>query len=140
MIKRKLVSTINIFLVITFMTLPMLGFAQGSSGGQSVASPINPLVNCTDAKNCDWNALVKTLDKVKNYGLQLAVAFSVIFIVYAGGLYLISAGNASKRTQAKNIIQNVVIGFFLALAGWLIISTITKTLDVKEDFLPAEFN
>lgn len=140
MIKRKLVSTINIFLVITFMTLPMLGFAQGSSGGQSVADAGNSLVDCETVDGCNWTALTRTLDKVKDYGLQLAVMLSVIFIVYAGGLYLTSAGNASKRSQAKTIIQNVVIGFFLALAGWLIINTITNTLEVKPDLLPEGFN
>lgn len=153
MSKRKIISSLNIFLVITFLTLPIVGLAQfspiqevergGSSGSganvKSVADAKNPLVPCNDVDSCDWAAFGELLDKLKNYGLQIAVMLSVLFIVYAGWLYLTAGGNSGKISQAHNILQNVIIGFFLAAAGWLIINAITKTLEVDTNLLPGGF-
>jgi hypothetical protein len=145
MMNKKLISGILITVVAFIAVSPTFAFAQGSTARTGVDAPSeadakNSLVKCKTVNECDWTALGETLNRVKNYGLQLAVMASIIFIVYAGVLYLVSAGNESKRTQAKSILQNVVIGFFLALAGWLIIDTITKTLNVNDQFLPEGFS
>lgn len=147
MIKSKIISNLTIFAVILVMTLPVLVSAQpfreefgGLGGSGTKVDASNPLVDCTDVDSCNWNALMKTLNKVKDYGLQLAVLASVIFIVYAGGLYLIANGDSGKIQTAHRILQNVVIGFFLVAAGWLIINAITKTLNVDDELLPGGFD
>ncbi|MFA7193377.1 MAG: pilin [Candidatus Paceibacterota bacterium] len=137
MIKSKLISNLTILAVILIMTVPFVVSAQSGSGTQVNAN--NPLVNCNDVKSCDWNAFKEMINKVKDYALQLAVLVSVIFIVYAGGLYLTAAGDTGKIQTAHRILQNVVIGFFLASAGWLIVQAITKTLEVDKTFLPTGF-
>lgn len=140
MIKRKIILGLNILFMLAIMTLPVLGFAQtGVSSQSSAASAGDPLVECEKVDTCNWNAFMRTLNKIKNYTLQLATVMSVIFIVYAGILYLTAAGNTGKISQAQNILSNVVIGFFLASAGWLIINAITKTLEVDPQFVPTEF-
>lgn len=138
MIKSKIISSLTIFAVILIMTVPIFVNAQFGDTGTKVDSS-NPLVDCDSVESCNWTALMQTLNKVKDFGLQLAVLASVIFIVYAGGLYLTAAGDSGKIKTAHTILQNVVIGFFLAAAGWLIINTITKTLDVNDEFLPGGF-
>jgi hypothetical protein len=147
MINKKIFLIISTLFVLTIFLSPNnFAFAdQGVDGdvnAPSVASAKNSLVQCTTVDGetgCTWQEFLNTLNRVKNYGFQLVVVMSVIFIVYAGGLYLFSGENAGKRTQANAIMSNVVIGFFLAAAGWLIVSTVLKTLGVEDTNLaPSE--
>jgi hypothetical protein len=43
---------------------------------------------------------------------------------------LTSGGNSEKATKVKHILGNVVIGYVVALAAWLIINTILSSLGV----------
>lgn len=139
MINKKLILIINILFVFGIFFSPNFALA-GNNGidSRSIATAENSLVNCETVEECNWQSFLQTLDKVKNYGVQLVVVLSVIFIVYAGGLYLTSMGNSGKIEQAKSILSNVVIGFFLAAAGWLLVSAILKTLEVKDGFAPGD--
>ncbi len=138
---NKTNKILNIIFVLSIFFMPFFVHAQAVNGdinAESVASAYKSLVRCKTVDKCTWVELQETLNRVKNYGFQLVVVMSVFFIVYAGGLYLTSMGNSGKIEQAKNIISNVVIGFFLASAGWLIVSAILKTLEVNSDFAPAD--
>ncbi len=131
MINKKIFSIIIILFIVIFAT-PNLIFA-------TEINTSNTLVTCKTVDQCDWDQFLTTLSKVKDFGFQLVVIMSVIFIVYAGSLYMFSGENAGKRTQANAIMSNVVIGFFLAAAGWLIVSAILHTLGVKDENLaPSE--
>lgn len=136
MINTKIISILNILFVVAVLTAPWIVGAQGR--GSTIDGSGNSLVDCRSVDECDWQNFLETLDKVKDYALELVVLLSVIFIVYAGGVYLTAAGNSGKIQQAHSIISNVVIGFFLASAGWLIVNTILKTLGVKEGFAPED--
>jgi len=139
---KKLISTINILLAIFFLSAPYIAFAtpqtQNAFNGPSEASPSNPLVVCSTVDKCNWQNFLKTIDNVKDYAFQLVIMLSVGFIVYAGSIYIFARDNAGKREQAHNILSNVVVGFFLAAAGWLIVNTILKTLGVGSEFAPAD--
>ncbi len=57
-----------------------------------------------------------------------ATPLAAIAICIAGFQLLFSGGSSEKITKAKKIIKNVVIGYILALAAWLIVKTIFTTL------------
>jgi hypothetical protein len=137
MINKKINFLINILFILTIVFIGNVSFAQTNTGinNKSVADATNPLVDCTTVDDCDWNNFLETLNKVKDYGFQLVVVASVIFIVYAGIKMVLARDNAGERETAKNIISNVVIGFFLAAAGWLIVSAILNTLGVTNERL-----
>ncbi len=138
---KKIISKINILIVVLALSVPYLITAQVQTGvnSPSVADANNSIVECQTVDDCDWNAFLKTVDKLKNYAFQIVVILSVIFIAIAGFLYLTSAGDSGKINRAKSILQNVVIGFLLAAAGWLIVRTILKTLGVENtDLAPSD--
>jgi hypothetical protein len=143
---KKTLSLIIILITVFIVSAPSFAFATprtdlSNTGvdSPSVADASNPLVKCDSVDSCTWKEFLNTLNRVKDYGFQLVVVMSVIFIVYAGSLYLFSAGNPGKIEQAKTIISNVVIGFFLAAAGWLIVSAILNTLGVtNQNLAPSE--
>lgn len=88
-------------------------------------------------KPCDFNYAIELINNVINFLLiDLASPLAAIALCYAGGLLLFSGGSSEKLTKAKAIIKNVVIGYVVALAAWLIVKTIFVTLGFKgETFL-----
>ena len=52
--------------------------------------------------------------------------------MYTGYLYLTAGGSAGQTEKAKHILFNVVVGYIIALAAWLIINTIVTSLLPKD--------
>ena len=78
---------------------------------------------------CDFNSLMTLANNVINFLLFIvATPLVAIILCYAGFLMLTSGGSSENITKAKHIIRNVVIGYIIALASWLIIHTILMTL------------
>jgi len=63
-----------------------------------------------------------------NYLLVLAVPLAAVSFAWAGFLYITAAGDSGKVEEAKGIFKKVAIGFIIALAGYLIVKTITFSL------------
>ena len=79
------------------------------------------------ANPCDFNYVMLLINNVIEFLLfYLATPLAGLALCYSGGLMLFSGGSSEKLTKAKAIIKNVVIGYIIALAAWLIVSTIFK--------------
>lgn len=84
---------------------------------------VTGLVTCTT--NCGWNDLMAMVNKVINFLLvDLALPIAAIMFAYAGFKLTFSGGEPEARGTAKKIFLNTVIGLVIAVAAWLIISTI----------------
>jgi hypothetical protein len=53
---------------------------------------------------------------------------AAIVIVYAGFKLVTSGGNSHAKEEAKELIQNMFIGYVIILAGWLLVDTGMKML------------
>ena len=74
---------------------------------------------------CDFNALLTLVNNVINFLLfEIATPLVALIICYTGFLLLTTGGSAEKATKAKHIFTNVVVGYVIGLASWLIIKTI----------------
>ncbi len=62
----------------------------------------------------------------------IATPLAALIISYAGFLMITAGGNSEKVTKAKSIIKNIVFGYIVALAAWIIVSTIFSTLGVNK--------
>ena len=49
-------------------------------------------------------------------------------IAWSGFLLVVSQGDSGKRTEARKILTNTVVGIVIALAGWLIVDAIMVAL------------
>lgn len=80
-------------------------------------------------KPCDFDQLMVLVNKVINFLLMvIATPLAALAVCYAGFL-MISAGDSSEKvSKAKGILKNVVIGYIVALAAWLIVKTILVSL------------
>ena len=71
--------------------------------------------------------------------LKLAIAaagvLAVVMITFGGFEYIMSASVGGK-SNAKEIIQNALVGLFLALASYLILYTVNPSLTILKFQLP----
>jgi len=100
-----------------------------------IGDPIVPscntgnLVNGAYANPCNFNFLMTLINNIITFLLfVIATPLAALCFVYAGFLMIFSGGSSEKVTKAKAIIKNVVIGYVIGLAAWLIVNTILKTL------------
>ncbi|HUC88524.1 MAG TPA: pilin [Candidatus Paceibacterota bacterium] len=78
---------------------------------------------------CNFDSLMTLINNVINFLLiTIVTPLVALILVYAGFLMIFSGGSSEKVTKAKSIIKNVVIGFVIALAAWLVVKTILVTL------------
>lgn len=78
---------------------------------------------------CNFVELLNTANNIITFLIKyIATPLAAIIFAYAGFLLLFSGGNSSKMTQAKKIMLNMLIGYVIALASWLIVKTILSTL------------
>lgn len=78
---------------------------------------------------CGFNELMQLINNVIKFLLfTIATPLAALGIVYAGWLYLSAGGSTENTTKAKKILTNIIIGYVIALAAWLIVNTILKSL------------
>lgn len=78
---------------------------------------------------CDFNQFMKLINNVIEFLLfKVGVPIVAIIFCYAGFL-MISPSNVEHRKKVNHMLTNVVIGYVIALAAWLVVNTILKTLN-----------
>lgn len=135
---KKIITFIIAFTVL-FSPL-MVSYAAG------IVPDCGKVVSTTDSQGhnsysiahpCNFEYFMQLINNVITFLLfYLATPIAAIALCYAGALLLFSGGSSEKITKAKKIIKNIVIGYVLALAAWLIVKTIFSALGFKgETFL-----
>jgi hypothetical protein len=86
---------------------------------------------------CDFDYFMTMLNYIIDWSVKYLVTpiFAILFI-YAGFLYIGSAGNPNNKSKAKKIIKNALLGYLIILSAWLVVDTILKGLGFTgEDYL-----
>jgi hypothetical protein len=86
-------------------------------------SPDRPLVT-NDTKSAD-SAITSTYDSIVSVLLVVASALAVLYVVWGGVRYIMSAGAAEKTKIARATILNALIGLGIVLLAYVIISFAT---------------
>ncbi|NCN52205.1 hypothetical protein GW943_00105 [Candidatus Parcubacteria bacterium] len=98
--------------------------SQSTSGDSS--SFIKKLVPC-EGPECQACDVVKLADNIIGFLIQIGILIGVVIFAIAGFTMATSAGNASQVSKAKGMFTNVIVGFIILLAAWLIVDTVMKT-------------
>ncbi len=119
-------SRTNLFvplLVVILFALPL----AAQAGGIPFFGPIVP-----DAINrcaAGWGMLITVINNIISFLITLAIVFvAPLMIAWSGFLLVVSQGDSGKRTEARKILTNTVVGIVIALAGWLIVDAIMAVL------------
>lgn len=79
-------------------------------------------------ENLVAQAFSNFLSWLYRFALSAAAILAVLMIVIGGLQYIISGGNAEKRSSAKRRIEQAIFGLLIAVAAWLILYTINPDL------------
>jgi len=120
---RSKISLFAFIFVVGSFALPLAAHA----GGIPFFGPIIP-----DAVNrcaAGWGMLITVINNIISFLITLAIVFvAPLMIAYSGFLLVVSQGDSGKRTEARKILTNTVVGIVIALAGWLIVDAIMAVL------------
>ena len=120
---RSRISLFALLLVFGSVALPLVAHA----GGIPFFGPI--IEKGWSQCPLGWGALITVINNIISLLLTLAIVFvAPLMIAYSGFLLVVSQGNSGKRTEARKILTNTVVGIVLALAGWMIVAAIMAAL------------
>ena len=135
MSNKIILSIISVFFVLAFISssyfvTPVFAAeglvpCNGVNGGSSGSNDSNANGECTFA------SLIALFNNVIKFLLfYLAAPLATIAFVWAGFLYITAAGDTGKISKAHSIFKSVLIGLVLAFGAYLIVTAITKGLDL----------
>ncbi|MDP2944700.1 MAG: hypothetical protein Q8N57_04025 [bacterium] len=78
--------------------------------------------------HCEIPWLGQYIIAIYNYGLSVAGILAAIVLMAGGVLWLISGGDASKVTQAKELIVGSVVGLIILASSYIILTQINPDL------------
>ena len=64
--------------------------------------------------------LLDMIAQIANYLFWILLAISIVFIVYAGLLFVTASGNAEQVEKARGIILYAIIGIIVAILAYAI--------------------
>ena len=79
---------------------------------------------------CGFSELVQMINTLGEWAMILTTTVATIMFVYAGFLYITSQGDTGKVKAATTIFRNVVIGFVIILAAYLLVKELLIKLGV----------
>ncbi len=90
---------------------------------------------CKEKGDCTLNDIMSVVIKAANWIWGISGSLALLFFIYGGFTFLISAGETDKVNKAKEIIKNSLIGLIVIFVSYTIVSFVVyKVLGVKGDW------
>ena len=88
------------------------------------------LVPCSGAPGdeCQLCSAVQMMNLITDWLVGILSIVAAIMIAYSGLKLVTSGGNSGAKEESKTMITNVVIGFVIVLAAWLLIDLMIRAL------------
>lgn len=80
------------------------------------------IIGANETGTADGTTLQGRIKTITNVMLYIIGALSVVMIIFGGIKYVVSAGDSSKVTSAKNTIMYAVIGLVVAILAYAIVN------------------
>ncbi|MCR4330773.1 MAG: pilin, partial [Patescibacteria group bacterium] len=107
--------------IVAMLFIAPLHLIYAQSGGGTVSTTLqSPLGGVSNLNNL----IEKILEVVVDIGTPIAV----LFIIYAGFLFVTAQGNETKITKAKNAFTWAIIGTAVLLGAWVLALAIEGTI------------
>ena len=86
------------------------------------------LGNCFSDGSCQLNDFVTLVVRVAEIILGIVGSLALLFFVYGGVTWILSAGVSENVAKGKTIVQNALIGLVIVFASWTIINFVMLSL------------
>lgn len=74
--------------------------------------------------NCGIEDVNSLFETIVNWAVGLAFVAAVIYLIYGGFLYILSAGNEEKAKQGRTTIFNALIGIVIIVFSYLAVQIV----------------
>lgn len=109
--------------VVTFCGL-LFASREAFAQGTGVINPIG------------YDNLFQLISAIIEYGLILITFVAIIYIMISGFKYVTAGGDEKKSEEAKQAVQNAIIGLVIAFSGYVIVKFILiQFLNVDTEYL-----
>jgi hypothetical protein len=120
--KKNLVLLIISFFAVFLMSSPAIASIVPGSGQRSESY---------ESGDYQLNDILVVGIQITRFILGIVGSLSLLFFVYGGVMFLISAGSSDKVQQAKTIIINATIGLIIVFTSYIIIEFAMSALGVN---------
>jgi hypothetical protein len=123
-----------------FLYIPLMPVAgEGFTFALTEAAGLVPCGGEGEAL-CDACAATAMVNGLINWLFGILALLAVMVMMYAGVRLVTSQGNTSQWEEAKGMLTNLIIGFVIVLAAWLIVDTLMKMLLSDDVIKPGMWN
>jgi hypothetical protein len=113
------IAIVFIFLPAIFLAIP--AFAASTSLGD--INPSLPLIS-----NPSGNSILDTVGAIYQFALMIGGLLAFVAIVYNGVKYAMSGGNSSLQSDAREGIEQALLGLLLLAGAYIVLNTINPAL------------
>jgi hypothetical protein len=106
---------INYAIMGLLLSIPVATFAQ-------VPTSVTPVGSADDL------TVSSLLVNIINWVLGFSAAIAVLFLIFGGILYVVSAGNADRSKQARQTILYAVIGLIVIVLSFVIVDFVMNNV------------
>lgn len=106
--------------LILLPTVALAQWQQGKTNAQSGGTPTG--------------SIYEIIKLIMNWMLGILGFLGIIAFVFAGILYLTSAGDETRIEKAKKAMLMALVGVIVALVGFVIIQAVDRMLNVQGGF------
>jgi len=129
--KKKFLFFTYTITIITLMIIAPIFVLVSNAASSGPGTGDDGLIPCEGA-DCNFSSFMQLIINVIDFLIKISIPIAIILFSYAGYLYLTSAGNTGKISQAHDIFKTVFIGFLIVLSAWLIVNTLVDPLLNKD--------
>ncbi len=119
---RNLASGKNIIISLIVASL----FFPWAAAAQEETTPFS-LMDVGSVTGLGGGDLRSTSIKTIQFVLGFMTLLAVVFMIYAGFIWLTAAGNEKNVEKAKSIISATVIGMIVIILAWAIVAYVAST-------------
>ncbi|MFH1182786.1 MAG: pilin [Candidatus Moraniibacteriota bacterium] len=83
----------------------------------------NSIVTCSGS-DCSVCSILESVSNIYNFVLGLSFAAAVLFLTFAGIVYIFGIGRNASFQKAKIFARNTILGFIFILVGWIAIHAV----------------
>lgn len=135
---RSLAFAMTAVSMLVGFSAPLTASAQNTGQGVQQGTVRNPLTqtatgyNSTIQQRAGFGMQVQSLPTIIGNIVNIVLSFLgvllLVYLIYAGFLWMTSGGDSKKADSAKSYIQNAIIGLIIILASFAISNFVISNL------------
>lgn len=123
---RTFLTALVLTIVGAFAVMPIATVGAQSAFDAACTGNNESTAVCKEGKSAENSNTNNFVNDIVNTLLFIIGALSVVMIIVGGIMYVVSGGNSSTVTMAKNTLLYAIVGFVVSLLAYAIVNWVVK--------------